>query len=121
MTTAVWPATIPQCPILNAFSEQRRRNIAAFSPPVGRAKLGLRSTAASVMTSVAFRMTTTQLAAFYTFYETTLKDGVLPFDWVHPVTGTTYTWHFDGREAPKIDRMTPKTHRVTFNLLRLHT
>lgn len=74
-----------------------------------------------MVTSVAFRMTTTQLAVFYTFYETTLKDGSLPFDWIHPVTGTTYVWHFDGREAPKVDRMTPATHRVSFSLMRRHT
>jgi antitoxin component of RelBE/YafQ-DinJ toxin-antitoxin module len=117
MTT--WPATLPQCPILNDFSEQRQRNLAAFEPDVGPPKMRRRSTAVAVSTAVAFRMDLTELAAFNTFFETTLKDGTLPFDWAHPLTQTTYSWMFDAKEAPRIDRMTPSTVRVTFNLLRL--
>jgi hypothetical protein len=114
-----WPATLPQCPILNGFSEQRQRNLAAFQPDVGPPKARRRSTAASVRTNVAFRMTNTQILAFNTFFETTLADGSLPFDWLHPVTKVNYTWMFDTGDAPVLDRMTPKTYRVTFNLLRL--
>jgi hypothetical protein len=114
-----WPATLPQCPILNGLSEQRQRNVAAFQPDIGPPKMRRRSTAASVLTSVVFKMSTTQLTAFNTFYETTLSDGTLPFDWAHPVTKVNYTWMFDARDAPRIDRMTPKSHRISFSLLRL--
>jgi hypothetical protein len=116
MTT--WPSTLPQCPIMN-FSEQRQRNVVAFEPDVGPPKMRRRSTAVAVTTSVTFRMSTTQLAAFNTFYETTLSDGVLPFDWAHPVTKVTYSWMFDAKEAPTVERMSPQHHRVSFNLLRL--
>ena len=118
--TAIWPSTIPQCPLLNGLSEQRKRNVVAFAPDVGDSIMRRRSTAAYVLTSLTFKMTTTELAAFNAFYETTLQDGSLPFDWAHPITKITWTWCFDGDEPPRIDRMTPKTHRVSFNLLRLH-
>lgn len=119
MTTAAWPATLPQCPILNGFSEQRQRNLAFFDPDVGPPKIRRRSTAVGVLTNLAFRMTTTQLAAFNTFFETTISDGSLPFTWAHPITKVSYTWMFDPQDAPKIDRMTAATHRLTFNLIRL--
>lgn len=121
MTTPVWPTTLPQCPILNAFTEQRQRNVAAFAPSVGKSRMKLRSTAARVSTSVAYRMTNAQILAFNTFYETTLAHGSMPFDWAHPVSKINYTWIFDAKNTPKIDRMTPKTQRVTFTLLRLYT
>ena len=114
-----WPATLPQCPVLNGFSEQRQRNVVAFTPDVGPPKMRRRSTASSTLTSVAYRMTKTQLDAFNTFYETTLADGSLPFDWRHPVTGVTYTWVFKSSDAPKRERMTPNTFRVTFDLVRM--
>jgi hypothetical protein len=120
MATASWPSTIPQCPVLNAFSEERQRNLAAFSPDIGLEKLSRRSTAVGTLTSVAYRMTIDQIVDFDTFYEITLKDGSLPFLWNHPITGTSYVWMFDSGEAPRFDRMTANTFRVTFNLLRMH-
>jgi hypothetical protein len=119
MATAVWPSTIPQCPILNAFSEERQRNLAAFAPEVGPQRMGRRSTAVGIMTSVSFRMTLFQVRLFNIFYETTIADGSLPFTWPHPITGATYVWKFDDGGAPKFDRMTPNTYRVSFNLMRM--
>ena len=117
--TAAWPSTLPQCPNLNDFSEERQPNTIAFAPDVGTPKMRRRSTAVSTKTTVAFRMTTAQRAAFNTFYETTIVDGTLPFTWAHPITKVSYTWVFKPNEVPKIDRMTPGTFRVSFNLLRL--
>lgn len=116
---ATWPATIPQCPILNGFSEQKQVNVVAFSPDVGPPKMRRRSTTAWWQTSVAYRMTRTQLTTFNTFYETTIQDGSLPFTWKHPILQTNFDWVFDPKETPKIDHVTASTFRVTFNLLRL--
>lgn len=119
MTTSAWPATVPQCPILNGLSEQRQPNIVSFQPDVGPPKARRRSTAVATLTNVIFRMTNDELDAFNTFYEDTLKDGSLPFTWDHPRTKDSYTWMFATDEPPSIDRMTPKTSRVTCKLLRL--
>lgn len=118
MTTAAWPGTLPQCPTLN-YSEQRQTNVVTFQPEVGEPKMRRRSTATAVLTSMNFRMTNAQVLTFLTFYETTLKDGSLPFDLPHPVTKTSYTWVFDPKEAPRLNRVTPKHYSVSFNLLRL--
>jgi hypothetical protein len=114
-----WPAELPLCPILQGFSEQRQRNIVAFDPEVGPPKMRRRSTAVATLTSVVFRMTVDQVAIFNTFYETTLSDGTLPFDWPHPITNVIYSWMFDAKAAPQFDRRTSNTFRVSFNLLRL--
>lgn len=117
--TAAWPSTIPQCPILNAFKEQRQRNVAAFSPDVGPPKMKRRSTAVGVLTDLSFRMSNAQVLAFNTFYETTLADGTLPFTWPHPITKVSYTWMFDPGDAPTFERYAPTHQRVSFNLIRL--
>ena len=116
MTT--WPSDLPQCPNLE-FTEQRQTNLAAFAPEVGPPKMRRRSTAVAVLTSVAFRFTNAQMLSFNVFFETTLMDGSLPFDWPHPVTKVTYSWVFDSKAAPMLRRVTPKTYQVTFDLLRL--
>jgi hypothetical protein len=116
---AAWPLTLPQCPILNGFAEQKQINVVAFSPDVGPPKVRRRSTAAAWNTSVAYRMTTTQLTAFNAFYETSLADGSLAFTWRHPIKQVIYNWMFDPKEAPRVDHITATTWRVTFNLLRL--
>jgi hypothetical protein len=115
-----WPLTLPQCPTLY-FSEQRQRNVVAFQPDVGIAKMRRRSTAVGVSTSMTFRLTTAQLATFDTFYETTLSDGSLPFDMAHPVTKVNWSWVFDSKDAPKKDRISPGYHMVSFTLMRLPT
>jgi hypothetical protein len=119
MMAAAWPASLPQCPILNAFSEQRQRNVRSFNPDVGPPKMGRRSTAVGVKTNTAWRMTNAQVITFNTFYETTLADGTLPFDWPHPITKVSYTWMFDTGEAPTFERYAPRFQRVSFQLIRL--
>lgn len=114
-----WPTTLPQCPILNGFSEQRQNNIIEFSSDIAAPKIRRRSSKTSMLTSVMFRMTTTELSVFNTFYIDTLRDGTTQFDWMHPITKVNYSWMFDANNAPQIERLTPKTFRVSFNLVRL--
>lgn len=116
---SAWPATIPQCPILNGLAEQRQRNVASFPPDVGPPKLRRRSTAAAVQTTVVFKMSNAELVDFNTFYETTLADGTLPFTWDHPRTKVNYSWMFSADEAPQIERLAPNASQVMCKLLRL--
>jgi len=117
--TDAWPSTLPQCPIMQSFAEQRQRNVASFKPDVGPPKQRRRSTAVAVQTNVAFRMTRAQLTIFDTFYETTLEDGTLPFTWNHPITLTNYEWMFSPEDAPTKERVTSGTMRISFTLFRL--
>jgi hypothetical protein len=120
MATA-WPATLPQCPTLDSWTEQRQRNIVAFQPEVGVAKMRRRSTAVGVTSTFTFRMTNAQVVTFNTFYETTLSDGTLPFDFEHPITNTNYSWIFDSKNAPTFRRLNSRLQYVSFTAIRLPT
>ncbi len=114
-----WPVALPECPVLNGFSEQRQRNAIEFQPEVGFTKLHRRATTSVVQTSVTFRMTDSEVDIFNEWYVDYQDDGTLEFTWDHPITKVSYLWMFDAQDAPRIERMTPDTFRVSFNLLRL--
>jgi hypothetical protein len=115
---SLWPATLPQCPILNGFSEQRQRNAVSFNPDVGPPKLRRRSSTSGVVASIVFHMTINELEIFRTFFVDTLEDGPISFQWQHPLDGLIYDWWFDAKESPRIERVTSDTAYVSFNLLR---
>ncbi len=121
LVSGEWPEErlLPQCPILNGFSEQRQRNAIEFQPDVGFTKLHRRATESVIQTSVTFRMTDAEVDTFNEWYVDYQEDGTLDFTWDHPVTKVNHSWMFDAQDAPRIERMTPDTFRVSFNLLRL--
>jgi hypothetical protein len=116
MTTAAWPASTLRCPVLN-FTETPQPNVASFKPEVGPPKMRRRSTAKGWLTSLTFRFSNSQLTSFYTFYETTLEDGSLPFTMNHPRTTTSYNWMFS--DEPEITRTSPGYNMVALRLVRL--
>jgi hypothetical protein len=118
MATAAWPGTLPQSPKYG-FGEKKQVNVNSFTPDVGVPIITLRSTAACWNTTATFEMNDTQLAAFLTFYETTLKDGSLPFTWNHPRTAVNYTWIFDPDSPPQIVATTINFNSVDCKLVRL--
>ncbi len=106
----IWPEALPQCPILNSFSEKRQLNVISFKPEIGPPKVRRRRTESGVLTSVEFRMSTNEVAIFNIFFVTTT-----------PITHINYFWRFVPKEAPRIERMPPTTFRVSFNLVRFGT
>jgi len=116
--TDIWPATLPQCPILNAFSERPQQNVVVFQPDVGPLKIRRRGTEKAWLSTLVFRMNSTQLAAFNIFYETTLEDGTLPFTLYHPVTKLGHIWMFKSGEQPIIRRNSPDGFLVGLALVR---
>jgi hypothetical protein len=111
-----WPSSLPQCPILNAFTEKSQSNVIPFKPEVGPVKLRKKSTSKSWIASLSFHMNNSQLDAFKSFYETTIKDGTLTFGWEHPVTKIDYLWMFN--ERPNTVRTAPDASTVSFALVR---
>jgi|APTNR8051073442_1049403.scaffolds.fasta_scaffold03577_7 hypothetical protein len=84
MTT--WPAELPPRPLVDGFAETPAE-LAVRSPmEVGPAKVRRRATAGVTKLECRFRLTPTQRASLLAFWQTTLKGGVLRFDWTHPVT-----------------------------------
>lgn len=116
---ATWPLTLPQAPAFG-YSEQRKRNLASFSPDdAGAPQARNRSTAVPVVLGLRFEMTTAQLAAFDSFYEDDLSDGILPFEWTNPVTGYTARYIFAPDQAPQKDTQDYNYTVVTCKWMRL--
>jgi hypothetical protein len=113
-----WPASLPQCPILDAFDEQPQQSTVLFSPETGPAKIRRRATEKAWICALIFKMNNTQVDTFNVFYETILEDGALPFTWQHPVTKVAYTWLFKSKEQPKIRRIAANASAVSFVLVR---
>lgn len=71
---AVWPATLPQKPLRNGFSEALQANAIGFQPEVGPPKLRRRGTAAATQIQVMFNMTANQWATLLVFFRDTLAE-----------------------------------------------
>lgn len=93
MPNPVWPPSLPQNFFIGA-SFQRRTGFAQFSVDAGPSMR--RRIAGNVSTDVRVPMIlrAAEMVDFDEFYIETLLDGSLPFDWIHPVTGTTATYRF---------------------------
>jgi len=57
-----------------------------------------------------------QYTTFYNFYKTTLRQGALPFNWKHPITGDTAELRFDAITPPQIKPLSGDQYEVTMNL-----
>lgn len=81
-----WPGTLPQAPS-QQYGDDGGVLIARTPTEKGQAKLRRLGTRPDTMT-LAFYMTTDQVAAFETFVKSTIK-GTARFGFPHPRTGST--------------------------------
>jgi hypothetical protein len=65
------------------------------------------------MTASIF-LTTAQYNTFRTFFDTTLAGGVLPFEFLHPVTGVLTDFKFE--PEPQVVSLGGGQYRVSFSL-----
>jgi hypothetical protein len=68
---------------------------------VGQPKQRRRFTGTWKRYTFTLELKPSQQSIFWPFYETTLKDGMLPFDWVDLRTGATQTFRFRADQPPK--------------------
>ena len=87
MPLASWPASLPQRPLADGFSETLPNLLVRSGTDIGPAKARRRTTAGVTRLKVAFRLSSAQLAAFRTFFAADLQGGALSFSWTHPVSG----------------------------------
>jgi hypothetical protein len=116
MTIASWPATIRQTPDYG-WQETPQRNVVSYKPDVGPPKNRRRSTANGALATGQFSLTSAQYATLMSFYGTDLADGTLPFSWVHPLTGVTYSWTFEAE--PQLTATAFDWNTVSISLRRL--
>ena len=117
MTTPAWPAGLPQKPDVDGWSEAPQPNRAQFQPEVGPPIRRRRGTARSYLVQAVFNMTDAQVATFWSFWQSDLKDGTLVFTWTHPVTGASARWSFE--TEPTASRVGYDWSRLSCQLRRL--
>lgn len=87
---------------------------------VGPAKVRARSSVVIDTYTAELILTQAQLVTFWTFFNDTLEQGALPFDWTHPRTAAVATFRFidPPGETPLAPRNAAHTEkwRVTFRL-----
>lgn len=99
MASQVWPASLPQEPLVNSYEEQPPKTAIHTEMDRGPAKSRRRSTAMPRPIQMRFLMDSSQLDTFDEFFGDTIKGGALKFDFDEPRTGTTKEFKMD-RERP---------------------
>ena len=88
-----WPASLPQEQFLDT-SYKRRDVRLRTQTDTGPGKVRRKFTAAAADVVVPLVVNGAQRQAFDDFYETTLQEGSLPFDWEDPVTDAMVVFRF---------------------------
>jgi hypothetical protein len=114
MVNPVWPVGLPQSALVGQWDESPAPANVEFSVEVGPPKLRRRISSAGRLINNTLLLTVAQRATFMTFYETTTKNGSLPFDWDHPIDGTPKTWMFE--EEPAISLISGNVFQVSLKL-----
>lgn len=117
-----WPVSLPQSPRREGFNggplDTRVKFETEYGPPITRN----RTTANPETYDATFRnLTLVQVAAFRTFYGTTLQGGVRNFAWRDPVVGDPALWKILGNGARAFD-IVPRgadLHDLTLKLMRM--
>lgn len=94
MPNATWPNTLPAYVLESGFQERLQDQVVESQMDSGPAKIRRRFTKAIRFFACQMLMTPEQTTTFETFWQTTLKGGSLPFDWVHPRTRAATTFRF---------------------------
>lgn len=94
--TATWPAELPQFVSEQGFSESLPNLRLESSVDTGEPKVRRRFTKNLRAVQWSIQCDADQRAAFDTFYLDTLKGGILPFQWVNPLTQAAAEFKFRG-------------------------
>jgi hypothetical protein len=78
-----WPSTLPQSLEIASYAEAQQSAVVRTSMDTGPDFVRRRFTAVPTMVSGTMTLTEAQWAVLMTFFNTTLRNGSLPFDW-HP-------------------------------------
>jgi hypothetical protein len=112
-----WPSTVNQNVMQQGYSETPERNVISFKPEVGRPILRRRTSLSQVLSTWTMWLSSAEWDTLLTFFQTTLSDGVTPFMFDSPRTGTTDTYLFE--DVPKIVSTTALTYEVSFPVRKL--
>lgn len=74
-----WPHSLPQCPLVEGYSEEVNNTRLESMPDAGAAKVRNRFTAVPINITENYYLTAQQKEDFLTFYHTTIKNGAENF------------------------------------------
>jgi len=94
-----YPTASLPCMISGTFVENATDPWVQDQGEVGAFRRRKRFTRSLRTFSYSMRLTSEQRTALIEFYEATLDDGVLEFNWTHPWAGLEYEVRFAGRPA----------------------
>lgn len=106
MADAVWPAELPQEPLLAGLSENPPYPTVRTKMSVGPDKVRNRAAADVTLFPMGLTLTRDQVAILDEFYRVTTLFGALAFEWKHPRTANQIDYRFTG---PPV--FTPKAPR----------
>lgn len=87
MADVVWPASLPQEPLLAGEQQDLGEQVIRTPMDVGPDKVRSRTTAGVDTFSIGLWLDADQYVAFLTFYRTSINGGALAFLWKNPFTG----------------------------------
>jgi hypothetical protein len=101
MSAGTWPPTLPQLPDIGV-SEEVQPNTVETEVDSGPSRIRRRSTKRRVFQTAPMTLTGAEYALLKTFYEDTLLDGTLTFDWTDVMTGTAAEFRFVSPPVPQM-------------------
>jgi hypothetical protein len=94
-----WPVDLPQALQVQGYQRKPQAAKVRTAMDSGPAKQRRRFTAKVRTVTGMITLTRAQLAIFWEFYDETLGDGTLRFNWVDPITGDPVEMRF-GEDEP---------------------
>lgn len=111
-----WPATLPQCLVVG-YAEGLADNVLEYQPDIGPPITRRRSSTATRPLSGQMKMTRAQIAILKSFFEVTLDEGALPFEFPDPTaTGETLLVKFPKGSQPSWQQIGGGVYRVAIAL-----
>jgi len=104
MSAGSWPSGLPQLPLVGV-AEEHLANYIESDVDAGPPKRRRNTTKRRIIQTVSLEFTGAQYAIFKTFYQDTLEDGALTFDWTDAVDDTAVEFRF--AEPPQVGQWTP--------------
>lgn len=92
----VWPSTLQQLLSEASFSYEIADTALRTDMDIGPQKVRRRFTKSVNSLTGSIYLTIAEYNTFYTFYNTTLNGGILPFEFNHPITQELKEWRFKG-------------------------
>lgn len=113
----LWPASLPQIPLLEGFAYQIANNVVATEMDAGPPKVRRRFTSQPVRARISHLFTEDQRTTFDDFVRNDLAGGALTFAAPHPISGNLAEMRFDPTSTPSLTPIGGGTWRLEADVL----